>query len=140
MVHKKLLDFLDTYVFELCPHGFACVQLQANNAFKQGELGIIVREIQNQAVVQIVLNVIALGNDDHVIPVVQLEQLLECCLVNQCVRHLLLGLRGPHGFFADQADATTSAPLVIDESRDIRELVLVANTFDPRETKAVKVR
>ena len=48
------------------------MQLQCQDALAQG-LGVGVGEVQNQAAIHVVLNVVALGDDDHIIPLIDFE-------------------------------------------------------------------
>jgi len=77
---KESCHGLDADVLELRPHGPASVELQGKYAFAESRIRAV-REIENQPVVEIVPNVSALRDDHHVVPIVELEELLEAGLL-----------------------------------------------------------
>ena len=103
------------------------MQLEGKYAFAQGQLRIVVREIQHQDIVQVVLNVRSLGDDHDLVPVVELEQFLEPFGIDQRVGDRFLAVFAPSGLLADQADAAPLAALVVDESGDAGQLNFVAD-------------
>jgi len=66
----SLLEFFEADVLELDPHRFARMKLEGKDTFSQSQLRFVVREIQDQPSIKIVLNVISIGEDDNLIPVV----------------------------------------------------------------------
>ena len=75
-VGKSLLKMLDAKIPEFSEHRSACVQLQSQNSFSQNAI-IAVREVHGQSAIHKVLNVVAFGDDNDIVPVIQPEQLLE---------------------------------------------------------------
>ena len=59
------------------PHGCAGVELEGDDAFGFRPLGVVVGAVEDEAAVHVVLEVRALGDDDDVVPVVDLEELGE---------------------------------------------------------------
>ena len=91
-------------------------------------LGVIL-EVEDQAVVHVVLDVGALGDDHHVVELVELEELLPAGLVDQLGGDLF-PLGSPDGLFAHQAGSSSStgqATFVVDESRDAGQLDFIAD-------------
>ena len=75
------------------------------------------------------LNVVPLGDDHHVVPVIQFEQFLEAGAIDKRLSHFL-AILAPSCFLTYQASSATSASgatFVVDESRDTGQYVLVAN-------------
>ena len=103
------------------------MQLHRENAFSQRDFVVVVREVQDQRVVEVVLDVIAIRDDHNIIPIVELEELLEPRLIDQArLDELLLTVRLPGSLFTDQTDATALTALVVNETTDVWQLVLIA--------------
>lgn len=78
----------------------------------------------------VVADVVALGDDDDIVPVIELEELLEALGIDELPGDLLLAILAADSFLthhAGAAAATGGASLVIDEARYARQLVLVAD-------------
>ena len=61
------------------------MELEGEHAIEQSALGVLVGAIKNQAAVKVMLDVVAFGDDDHVVPVIDFEELLVACEVKQAV-------------------------------------------------------
>ena len=117
----KSLDVPDADIFELHPHRFASVQLESQDPVQQ-RFFVAILKVQDESVVHVVLDVVPLGDDDHVIPVIQLEQFLEASCVDEGFSYFF-AIFAPGCFFTDQTGTATSsgcAPLVVNEPRDTR--------------------
>ena len=64
-----------------------------------------------------------LGDDHHVVPVVELEELFKAGLVDKRAGDFLLAVGRPDRLLADQAHAAALAPFVVDEAGDGGQLV-----------------
>ena len=74
------------------------MELHSQNTFKQSQAGLIVGKVQNQLAVHVMLNVIPLGNDHNIIPVVELEKRFELRFLDKLVGNLF-SIRFPRRFF-----------------------------------------
>jgi len=70
--------------------------------------------------------VIATGDDDDVVPVVQLEQFLERFLVDECAGDVFLSVF-PCGFFAGEAHSAPLPSFVVDKPGHIWEVDLISD-------------
>lgn len=123
---RSLTEFGEPDVAILGPHRPAGVELQSQHALGEGQRGLLVGEVEHQAAVEVVLDVVAFGADDHVVPVVDLHQFTESVLVDQLAGDLLaVGL--PDGPLTHHADPAPLAPFVVDEARYVGKLLLVAD-------------
>ena len=111
----------------LRPHRLATVKLQGEDAFAEGEVGMVVGEVEDQSPVHVVSNVIPFCHDHYIVPVVETEEFLESSGVNQFGTEEALPVFLPGGSLADEADASPLALLVVNESGHAGEIVLVAN-------------
>ena len=75
------------------------MELQGKYAFAESRIRAV-REIENQPVVEIVPNVSALRDDHHVVSIVELEELLETGLIDECFGDLLAVI-SPRCFLTD---------------------------------------
>lgn len=129
MLQLVLLNLADADVFELDPHRFASVELQREDTLSQG-FGVIVGEVQNEPAVHVVLDVIAVGDDDDVVPLIKFKKLGVLFGSNQVACDFLLPVVAGDCFFTDETRASTSArqaAFVVDESADVWQFVFVSN-------------
>ena len=126
---------LDTDVFEFHPHWLACMKLQGQLAIEQGLFGSGVGKVQNQSTVHEVLNVVAFGDDDDVVPIIEFEQLGPFLRGHEVVRYLF-AIFVPYRLFAGETNASAFAAFIVNEASDVRHfgfisyLMLIA-TNDP---------
>lgn len=120
----RLFSYAD--ILELGPHGFARMQLQGDDTFLECQLGVVVGEIHYEPAVEEMLDMIAAGDDDDVVPVVQLEQFLERFRVDECAGDVFLSIF-PRGFFTDEAHSASFTSFVVDKAGHIWEVDLVSD-------------
>src|SRR5215213_10654355 len=72
------------------------------------------------------LNVISLGDDDDVVPVVELEEFFEARLIDDVGGDESLAVGLPGGVLAHQADATALAALVVNKAGNAGQLRFIA--------------
>ncbi len=64
------MKFFDAYVLEFNPHGLSTVQLHRENALRQSGLGIGIGKVEDETIVHVVLNMIPLGDNHDIVPIV----------------------------------------------------------------------
>ena len=105
------------------------MQLEGEDAVQQC-LGMPIGEVQDELVIHVVPDVVALGDDDDIVPVIELEEFLEAFGIDQLLGDLLLAILSADSFFTHHAGSAAppgGAALVIDKTGHARQLVLVAN-------------
>lgn len=80
---RRASEFRDSEMFELRPHRRAGVELEGDDAFGERQLRVLVGEVEDRGAVKEMLDAVALGDDDVVVPIVEFEQLLESCGIEQ---------------------------------------------------------
>src|SRR5688572_29671029 len=113
------LLLLQPDVLELHPHRLPRVQLQGEDAFAQRQLRLLVGEVDGLDAIDEVLDVVALGDDDVLVPAVDLEGGADRLGVADGADDVLLPVL-PDGLFADEAHAAALAAFVVDEAGGFR--------------------
>ena len=120
------LQPLEANVAKLRPHGLSGVKLQRQHPLGECQIRLIIGEIENQAAVEPVADMVTLRPDHDIIPIVEFHEALEFIRIDECADHLLpVGL--PRCLLAHLTDSPPLAPFVINEAWDVRKCVFVAN-------------
>src|SRR5450756_1681896 len=116
----------DADVLELAPHGFAGMELQGDDAFLQRQIRLLIGEIDDQEAVEVVFDIISLGDDDVIVPAIEFESGPVIVLVAEGGHDRLLAIL-PHRLFTDEADAASFSAFVVNEARNVGEHDFVTN-------------
>src|SRR5207247_2302703 len=119
-------EALQPDVLELRPHRLTRVELQGDDPVLERQLRLAIGEVHRLNAVDELLDVVALGDDGVLVPVVELERLLEFLRRAGPAGDGLFTVL-PDGPLADEADAAALAAFVVNESGDARQLDLVAD-------------
>src|SRR3954467_4624259 len=119
-------DSLEPQVLEFRPHRFSGVKLEGDDAVLQGKLRLFVGEVDGGHAVDELPDVVAFGDDRVLVPVVELERLLEFLRRARLAGDGFLSVF-PDGFFADEANPASLAAFVVDEAGDVGQVGLVAD-------------
>ena len=79
----RSLDLANPDILVFNPHRCTGVQLQGQDPFFQSQFWMIVCEIQDQLAIHVMLDVVALADDDDIVPFIQFEELFPASLIDQ---------------------------------------------------------